>query len=92
MMVSGGLQHTYCQVSNISHTLEGNKIVDHSDVVGATPVGAAPTNYIFILDLIPGFNGLAKGNCMMRRESFKFWFWVQLILEILRYIESSSDN
>ena len=26
---------------------EGNKIVDHSDVVGATPVGAAPTTSSF---------------------------------------------
>ena len=33
----------YRQVSNISHTWEGNKIVDHSDAVGASPVGAAPT-------------------------------------------------
>ena len=31
------------QISNISRTLIGNKIVCHSDVVGATPVGAAPT-------------------------------------------------
>ena len=37
----------YCQVSNISHTLVGNKIVDHSDVVGASPVGAAPTTSSF---------------------------------------------
>ena len=28
----------YCQTSNISHTLVGNKLVDHSDVVGAAPV------------------------------------------------------
>ena len=33
----------YRQVSNIRRTLEGNNIVDHSDVVGASPVGAAPT-------------------------------------------------
>ena len=33
----------YCQAYNISHTLVGNKIVDHSDVVEASPVGAAPT-------------------------------------------------
>ena len=32
-----------CQTSNISGTLGGNEIVDHSDVVGASPVGAAPT-------------------------------------------------
>ena len=35
--------HTYRQVSNIRCTLVGNKIVDNSDVVGASPVGAAPT-------------------------------------------------
>ena len=33
----------YRQVSNISRTLAGNNIVDHSDVVGASPAGAAPT-------------------------------------------------
>ena len=33
----------YRQVSNIKCTLVGNKIVNHSDVVGAVPVGAAPT-------------------------------------------------
>ena len=38
---------TYHQVSNIRHTLVDNKIVDHSDVVGASPVGAAPTTSSF---------------------------------------------
>ena len=33
----------YSQISNISYTLVGNKIVDHSDVVGASPVNTAPT-------------------------------------------------
>ena len=33
----------YRQVSDISRTLVGNKFVDHSDVVGASPIGAAPT-------------------------------------------------
>ena len=37
----------YCKVSNIRHTLAGNKFVDHSDVVGASPVGAAPTTSSF---------------------------------------------
>ena len=44
----------YCKTSNISCTIVSNKFVDYSDVVGASPVGAAP-NYIFILDLIPVF-------------------------------------
>ena len=37
----------YRQISNIRRTLAGNKIVDHSDVVGASPVGAAPTTSSF---------------------------------------------
>ena len=37
----------YRKTSNISCTLVGNKIVDHSDVVGASPVGAAPTTSSF---------------------------------------------
>ena len=43
----GNLNSTYCKVSNIRRTLVGNKIVDHSDVVGASPVGAAPTTSSF---------------------------------------------
>ena len=38
---------SYRKVSNIRRTLEGNKIVDHSYVVGASPVGAAPTTSSF---------------------------------------------
>ena len=38
---------SYCQISNIRRTLVGNKIVDQSDVVGASPVGAAPTTSSF---------------------------------------------
>ena len=37
----------YRKVSNIRRTPVGNKIVDHSDVVGASPVGAAPTTSSF---------------------------------------------
>ena len=37
----------YRKTSNISRTFIGNKIVDHSDVVGASPVGAAPTTSSF---------------------------------------------
>ena len=40
VLYSISFQH---KVSNIRRTLVGNKIVDHSDVVGASPVGAAPT-------------------------------------------------
>ena len=37
----------YRQVSNIRCILVGNEIVDHSDVVGASPVGAARTTSSF---------------------------------------------
>ena len=37
----------YRIVSNIRRTPVGNEIVDHSDVVGASPVGAAPTSSSF---------------------------------------------
>ena len=37
----------YCRNSNISHTSVGNKFVDHSDEVGASPVSAAPTTSSF---------------------------------------------
>ena len=33
---------TYRQISNLSHTLVGIIYVDHSDVVGASAVGADP--------------------------------------------------
>ena len=35
------------QISNISRTLVGNKIVYHSNVVGAPSIGAAPTKSSF---------------------------------------------
>ena len=38
---------TYRKTSNISRTLVGNEIVDNSDVVGASPIGAAPTTSSF---------------------------------------------
>ena len=37
----------YRKTSNLSRTLVGNKIVDHSDEVRASPVGAAPTTSSF---------------------------------------------
>ena len=40
----------YCQTSNISHTFVGNQIIDHPDVIGASPVGAAPTTSSFWLN------------------------------------------
>ena len=33
------------QTFNMRHTLVGNTLVDHADVVGVSPVGAAPTSF-----------------------------------------------
>ena len=38
----------YRQTPNICRSLVGNKFVVHSDVVGASPVGAAPTTSSFL--------------------------------------------
>ena len=46
-MMCQGIIDIYRKVSNIRRTLVGNKIVDHSDVFGASPVGAAPTTSSF---------------------------------------------
>ena len=69
----------YCQTSNIRCTI-GNKIVDQSDVIGASPLRCC--NYIFILNLTPGFNGLGKETCKTRQGTFKFWDLVHLIFEV----------
>ena len=41
----------YCQTSDIKRTLLGNEIVDRSDVIGASPIDAAPTTSLFLNDL-----------------------------------------
>ena len=69
----------YRQTSCKSRTFVGDKIVDHSDIVGASPVDAALTTpRLNILD----FNGLGKDNCKTRQESLKFWDLVRLILDV----------
>ena len=42
------------------------------------------SNYIFILDLTPGFNGMGKNSCKTRRETSRFWDLVRFILDIWR--------
>ena len=56
----------------------------------SAPVGAA-LNYIFILDLTPGFNGLGKDNCKTGRETFMFWDLVHFISEVWRYFKGTSS-
>ena len=72
----------YRQTSNISHTLVSTCWLLRCSCSIAF---RRCSNYSFILDLTPGFNGLGKGNCATRRESFKLWDMARLTLEILRY-------
>ena len=74
---------TYRKNANIRCTLVSSKIVVHSDVVGASAVGRC-SNYIFILDLTPDFNGSGKNNSKMRWENLtsKFLDLVRPILEV----------
>ena len=41
------LIYIYCEISNIRNTIVGEVIGDHSNVVGASPVSAAPTTSSF---------------------------------------------
>ena len=79
----------YLQTSNISLTLVGIKIVDHSDEVGAC---RRCSIYIFILELTRGSSGLSKDNCKTRRETFKFWNLVHIILDVWRYSTGNKSN
>ena len=47
MLSSEFWKQIYRQTSNTSCILVGNKIVDHSDVIGASHVGAAPVTCVF---------------------------------------------
>ena len=76
--------HHYRQASNISRTLVGNELVDHSGTCRRC------SNYIFILDFTTGFNGLGKGNCKTRRESFKFCDLVRPLLYIVNAMDMES--
>ena len=74
----------YSKISNIRHTLVGNKIVDHSGVVGALPVRAAPTASLFLTQHLASMNW-AKTTTRQKQETFKFWDLVHLVLEIWWY-------
>ena len=63
----------YRQISNIRRTLEGNAIVDHSDVVGASPVGAAPTTSSFSIQHLASM-GWAKATAWWDENHLSFDF------------------
>ena len=68
----------YRRTSNIRRTPVGNNIVDHQLLIACRRC----SNSIFIIDLIPGFNGLDEGNWKMRRGTLKVWDLVRYIRDL----------
>ena len=75
----------YRQISDTRRILVCNEIVYHSDVAGASLVGAAPTTSSFSTEYL-----VRNDNRMARLETFTFWDLMRLILETLRYALNQS--
>ena len=85
MYIYNAVGCNYCKTSNISYTLLSRHLNCWSLRCSWSIACRRCSNYIFILDLTPSFNGLGKDNCKTRPEIFKFWDLVCLILEVWRY-------
>ena len=68
---------TYRQVSDIRRTLVGNKIVDYSDVIGASPVGAAPTTSSFSTEHLSSMD-FVKTTVRGYKKHLNFGIWCDL--------------
>ena len=77
----------YRQTSNIERNLVGNRIVENSNVVGASPVGAAPTTSSFSTQQMASVDRAKTKFCKTRRETFKCWELVRLIVEVWRKVD-----
>ena len=67
----------YCQTSNIRCTLVGNKIVDQSNVVWASPVGAAPNTSSFLTQHLASMDW-AKTAARWDEKHLSFGIWCGL--------------
>ena len=70
-------KQTYHQTYNISFTLVCNKIVDHSHVVGTSPVGVAPTTSSFLNWHLASVDW-AKTTTRWDKKHFRFGIWCTL--------------
>ena len=75
----------YRQTSTIMCTLVSNIICWSLRCSWSIACGCCH-NYIFILNLSPGFNGLYRDKCKTRRETFQFWDLVPMILKLTHVI------
>ena len=71
----------YRQTSNTSHTVVDNKITDHTDVIGTSPVGAAPSISSFSTQHL---NSVDWGKTTVRRDEKKSSFG--LVWPYIRYL------
>ena len=67
----------YCQTSNVRHTLVGNNIVVHSDVVGVSPVRAASTASSILTQHLASMDW-AKTTARQDEEYLTLWIWYTL--------------
>ena len=70
-------QSNYRKTSDISCTLVCNKIVDHSDVVGASPVSAAPTTSSYLTEHLASLDR-AKTTARRDEKHLRFEIWCDL--------------
>ena len=68
---------TYRKVFNVRGTLVGNKTVDHTNVVGASPVGAAPTTSSFSTQHLASIYS-AKTTASPDEKHLSLWIWCVL--------------
>ena len=86
---NGLVQLWYHQTSKINHTLVGNTIVDHSDVVGAPPVGAAPTASSFSTWHLASMDW-TKTTASRNERHLRFGIWCILYYRLLLLKMSSA--
>ena len=75
--ITGSELWYYRKTSNISHTLVCNKIVDHSDVVGASPVGAAATTSSYLTQHLASMDWV-KTTARRDEKHWNFEIWCNL--------------
>ena len=72
-----GQERPYRKTPDISCTLVGNKIIDNSEVVGVSPVGAAPTTSSFSTQQLASMDW-AKTTARGYKKHLNFGIWCDL--------------
>ena len=70
----------YHETSDITRSAVDNKIADHSDVVGSSPVGAAPTTSLFWTEHLASIDW-AKTTAKWDENHLSFGIWCDLCIK-----------